>query len=126
MLVVAPAHETQEVLRWAFESRGISVETASAAAQALRRARQWRPDLIVFDDEACSVDLSVPPDQLALAAGSADTPLVILGTLRQPATEGRDATFLRKPYQYAALIHKIEELLEIASAVPGRPTRLAG
>ncbi len=113
VLVVDPSEETREVLRTAFAHRGTEILEASQAEQGLDLARRHQPTVIVLD-----ADLKASwPASLARGYDQQSeqhhTPLVLLGTARRqrglPAGE-----FVAKPYHYAPLIRKIEQLLEQA------------
>ena len=113
VLVVDPSEETREVLRTALGRRGARMFEASGARDGLDLAREHQPTVIVLDAdlEACW------PESLAQGYDEQSrrhhTPLVLLGTARRqrgmPAGE-----FVAKPYHYAPLILKIEQLLEQA------------
>jgi CheY-like chemotaxis protein len=108
VLVVDESEETRQVLKTVLEPRGLRVLEATAADQGLEMAHRFHPDVIVLDSE---LDRSAgtlpgrfnPPD-------SDPTPLVVLGTVRQAGLP--TGQFLAKPYHYAPLIRKIEELLD--------------
>ncbi|HEV3341459.1 MAG TPA: response regulator [Pirellulales bacterium] len=108
VLVVDPLDETHEVLRAALGEQGVDVLASHDSARGLALAKQHRPHLIVLDLEADSSSSALAG---RLASEASETPLVVLGTAKR-ATFGSDACqFLRKPYHYAPLIRKIEELL---------------
>jgi len=108
VLVVDPLDETHEVLRAALGERGVDVLASHDSAGGLALARRHRPHLIVLDLEADSSS-SALAGRFASEAG--ETPLVILGTARRAAFGSEACQFLTKPYHYAPLIRKIEELL---------------
>jgi DNA-binding response OmpR family regulator len=108
VLVVDPLDETHEVLRTALSDRGVDVLGTHDSARGLALARQHRPHLIVLDVEA---DSSSPELAGRFASEAADTRLVILGTAKRAAHHPDGCQFLSKPYHYAPLIRKIEELL---------------
>jgi DNA-binding response OmpR family regulator len=110
VLIVDPSQETQEVLQTALERRGLRTWVASRPRQGLSLAREHHPDVIVLDLELDGAD---PEEFSGVSADAADTSgqLVMLGTLRRPARSESTGQYLAKPYHYAALIRKIEELL---------------
>jgi CheY-like chemotaxis protein len=123
VLVVDPLEETQEVLRAALERRGIRILAASRRQQGLELAREHHPDLIVLDLECDSAGSAAAGVAIESLAG--DTPLVMLGSARgqRPLPAGQ---IVAKPYHYAPLIRKIEELLDAArrpATTEGRATR---
>jgi CheY-like chemotaxis protein len=111
VLIVDPSHETQEVLQTALERRGLRTWVASRPRQGLSLAREHHPDVIVLDVELDGAD---PAEFSGVAAEDDDASgrLVMLGTLRRAAAGDSPGQFLAKPYHYAALVRKIEELLD--------------
>lgn len=113
VLIVDRSEETREVLATVLGRRGLRTLSAAGAPQGLRLAREHHPDLIVLDLEL--VD-GAGEDQ-GLSAGFADqsrsdrAPLVLLGTARRSGPPLSEGEFVSKPYHYAPLIRKIEELL---------------
>ena len=57
----------------------------SGRSRPSRLADQFRPDLIVLDADSDRTATGEPTDDLREAASRTDTPIVILGTLRQLA-----------------------------------------
>jgi DNA-binding response OmpR family regulator len=110
VLIVDRSEETREVLQTALERRGCRIFTAGRPGRGLQLARQHHPHLIVLDLECESVgeeDFSAPFQQQSACDQSQ---LVLLGSLRRPmGLEGGE--IVPKPYHYAALIRRIEELL---------------
>jgi DNA-binding NtrC family response regulator len=123
VLIVDSSEETREVLQTALERRGLRTFSASRADQGLELARRHHPDLIVLDlelDQSGREDFSGP---FAEQSRSGLARLVLLGNLRRPESlpEGE---FIAKPYHYAPLIRRIEELLETSGrAVAVRDSR---
>jgi len=110
VLIVDPSDETRVVLQTALERRGMQTMAASHAKQGLALARQHHPDLIVLDLE---IDPSGPDEVAAPFAEQSridHAALVLLGSVRrrQPLSPGE---YVTKPYHYAPLIRKIEEIL---------------
>jgi CheY-like chemotaxis protein len=113
VLVVDPLEETREVLRTALSRRGVRLLAASQADEGLALARRHHPDLIVLDLE-CEGAHAGASDEIAAQSLADETPLVLLGNARRAAAELPACQFVSKPYHYAPLIRKIEELLEKA------------
>jgi CheY-like chemotaxis protein len=110
VLIIDASDENRVVLQTALERRGVRTMAASQAKQGLAMAQQHHPDLIVLDLE---IDSSGPDEVAAPFAeqSRADrTTLVLLGSIRRtsPTLEGE---CVAKPYHYAPLIRKIEEIL---------------
>lgn len=112
VLVVDPLQETREVLRTVLERRGMRIFAASDPEQGLALARRHRPDLIVLDLECESARSEAISGGFAAESLAHDTPLVLLGSARRRAGKLRTGEFVSKPYHYAPLIRKIEELLQ--------------
>ena len=115
VLIVDRSADSRAVLRTALEKRGTSILEASCTEQGLELARRHSPSVIVLD-------LEVEPEQGAeiygrFASGSTgpDPALVVLGTAQLCETPMEGASpnrqFVAKPYHYAPLIRKIEQLL---------------
>jgi hypothetical protein len=110
VLIVDQSEETREVLRFALERQGVEILEAGEAAAGLDLLRQGRPKVVVLD-------LDVAPDaettyhEFNQAAVSHSGQMVILGKLGLSADAPHDRPFFAKPYHFAPLIHKIEELL---------------
>ena len=111
VLIVDTCLEAREVLRTALERRGMQTLEASGAQVGLDLARQHHPDLIVLDVETTTTQGGRTAEQFQQALGSDHAPLVILGTARRTG-KLQSGEFVAKPYHYAPLIHKIEQLLE--------------
>jgi DNA-binding response OmpR family regulator len=110
VLVVDPLEETQEVLRAALGERGVEVVAARDSAHGLALARRSLPSLIVVDLESDGSSAVVTGKLLAESAARS-TPLLVIGTARGKTDSLTTGRPLSKPYQYTALIRKIEELL---------------
>lgn len=113
VLVVDPLEETREVLRTALARRGVRILAASEADQGLALARLHHPDLIVLDLE-CEGANAGASGKIAAQSLADETQLLVLGNARRVAPELPAGQFVSKPYHYAPLIRKIEELLEKA------------
>ena len=87
-------------------------------AERPEQASNWpdlhRPDLIVLDAESDHSATRHPTDDFASAAGRSDTPIVILGKLRQLRGQIPAGQIVAKPYHYGPLIRKIDGLLAAA------------
>lgn len=113
VLVVDRSADTREVLRTALAGRGAQVLEATRAEVALQLARKHRPDVIVLDLEiARAADASL---RAALSDPQTTTaPVVLLGTARRAEHDFPSGQFVAKPYHYAELVRKIEQLLDEA------------
>lgn len=110
VLVVDPLEETHAVLRAALGDQGIEVVAARNSAQGLSLARRRDVNLIVYDLESDGVS-GVLAGKFLLASAARRTPLLVLGSTRRATLGLTGCESLPKPYHYAALIRRIEELL---------------
>jgi CheY-like chemotaxis protein len=113
-MIVDASRESREVLRTLLERRGARTIEADGPEEALRLADACRPDLIVFDAESDLSTTSKPTNELRVAAGRTDTPIVILGKVRQLQPPLPPGQVVAKPYHYGSLIRKIDGLLDAA------------
>ena len=111
VLIVDQSDECREVLRTVLEHRGLRILEADAAETGLELARRHRPDLIVLDMELDASSPTSVTGEFASPCGAKPTPLVVLGSVRR-ADRPSAGEFVAKPYQYAPLIRRIEQLLE--------------
>jgi CheY-like chemotaxis protein len=110
VLLVDRSAENREVLRIALERRGIQILEADEPAAGLNLLRDRRPGVVVLDLEVADDEESTF-GQFDAAAESTAGRLVILGSLGASQENDRAPSFFAKPYHFAPLIHKIEELL---------------
>jgi len=108
IVVVERFGNVGEVLRAAFRRRGLHVYEASRTDTGLKLARKVHPDVIVLDVDEQSLEAESLDD--ALCRSSKSTPIILLGTLRRP--EICQGECLSKPYHYAVLVSRIEQILE--------------
>jgi two-component system, OmpR family, response regulator len=114
VLIVDESAELRDVLRTLLERHGATTLEARRPEQALTLAGQFHPHLIVLDAESDHSAAGSATDDLRDAASRSDTPIVILGTLRQARGHLSSGQFIAKPYHYGQLIRKIEVLLAAA------------
>ena len=112
VLIVDASDETRIVLQTALERRGVRTMAASRAEQGLRLPRRHHPDLIVLDLE---IDASVADAVAAPFAEQSRTdrgPALVAcwGSVRRRAPHP-PGEYVAKPYHYAPLIRRIEEIL---------------
>jgi len=120
VLIVDQSEETREVLRTALERRGRRILTTHRARRGLELAGHHHPDLIVLDldlDDSGPETLSA---RFAKQAGTHPSYLVMLGSLKRNGSQVSDGEFVSKPYHYASLIRRIEELLDTAPQTAAR------
>lgn len=103
VLVVDEVSDTEEVLRAVLEPRGLRVDRVRR--QTPLAARQNPPSVMVIDAE-----VAIDADE---TANWPHVPQVIIGTARMtPRDDSVERHYLRKPFEYAELVHTIERLIE--------------
>jgi len=110
VLIVDRSEETREVLETALGMRGIRTFSASRVHHGAEMARSQQPDLIVLDLE---LDRSSPDMLCSKFRRSSDSegpPMVLLGSSHKRPSNPR-GEIIPKPYHYAPLIRRIEEIL---------------
>ncbi len=112
VLIVDPSPETREVLQLALERRGVRTLAAGRTPRALQLARQHQPDLIVLDVDVEPAAAATLSERLAEDARGPQPRMILLGSAAGPEDAGRDV--VPKPYDYRALIRRIEELVQVA------------
>jgi DNA-binding response OmpR family regulator len=110
VLIVDQSAETREVLRTVLEQRGLKIYEAAAADEGLEIVESRSPDLVVLDVEVESASPAEISGQFARSARR-QTPLVLLGTARRTKCP-LPGEFIAKPYHYAPLVRRIEQLLD--------------
>ena len=111
ILVVDRCEETREVLRTALTRGDTEVLLADRAEQGLEMARRCHPDVIVLDAEIESAGWDEISAGFNHESRHFDTQLVLLGSARRVRQTFPNTEVVAKPYHYAPLIRKIEELL---------------
>jgi len=114
ILIVDCVDETRTVLKMALERKGLEILEAKAPREGLELLRSRNPDLIVLDMELQSSTDGESSDGLARETHARRKPLLMLGSLRAAAISPPPGQIVSKPYHYAPLIRKIEELLGAA------------
>jgi len=94
------------------ERRGVRTVSASRAHRGLQLAQRHRPDLIVLDLEVEDAQPEAISRSFAGQGGDGQTPLVMLGSVRQGGAGMPAGQIVPKPYHYGPLIRKIESVLE--------------
>ncbi len=114
VLIVDGSADSRDVLRTALERRGLEIFEAARADEGLILARQHKPSLIVLDLDIDARSAENLPLEFEQTARGEQTPLVLLGNIRRPSDDV--CKFVAKPYHYAPLIRKIEQLVAQAGA----------
>ncbi len=118
VLIVDRLEDTREVIQIALDRRGVTSTAASTLRAGLASAKCKPPRVIVLDADAFDsgsdrLDEQYRQDFL-LAAESREGSLLILGELPVGTLGVAPSETLSKPYHFAALVNKIEELLAFA------------
>ncbi len=117
VLIVDAADETRVVLQTALERIGLKTLATSQASEGLSMAREHRPELIVLDLEIDDGSPDEIASRFARQSQSGETSLVLLGSVRRPQAVPQ-GEYVAKPYHYAPLIRRIEEILSSGPAMP--------
>jgi DNA-binding response OmpR family regulator len=120
VLIVDRSEETREVLKTALERRGMRIYAASRARRGLELARRHHPDVIVLDLDAGD---SAPEElwaPFAEPSGGHAARLIVLGGMCHRRRSPAGGEFVSKPYHYAPLVRRIEELLRWTGQVYAR------
>ncbi|REJ65318.1 MAG: response regulator [Planctomycetota bacterium] len=125
VLIVDPSSDSREVLRTALAHCGWKILEATHAQQGLDMLDQYHPRIVVLDVEP-EREVAVEPqllEQISRRVDAAEGQLVVLGQVGRAAANIADTTMpdahgrqsFAKPYQYGAVIRKIEELVRQAA-----------
>jgi len=114
VLIVDASEDSREVLSTVLNRRGVTTLGASKFRQAAQLAQSHKPDLIVLDleaDDELPGGATSPAEPAALDEGADQPSLVILGGAIRDRSRFPTGEFVPKPYHYASLIRRIEQLL---------------
>ena len=112
VLIVDRSDDSRAVLRTALERRGVEILEATQAKQGVELARRHQPGVIVVDVESTGADDAELRGELRNGSPSFPTPLVLLGSTSRRSAPAIGESCVSKPFHYAPLIRRIEELLE--------------
>ena len=118
VLIVDSCKETREVLKTVLEQHGVATTSYDRFSADLTLAGRNQPDLIVLDIESLDADSRHLLTPLAESSETEHPRLLILGTFRRQGEAFPNGEFVSKPYQYGALIRKIEELIGESGPCP--------
>lgn len=113
VLIVDESEENREVLRTVLARRGLEIYEAAEGRAGLSLARAHHPDVIVLDLDADALDESPVRAGFAAESGDRQSSLVVLGRARRYPELNAPAGEVAKPYHYAALVNKIEQLVQV-------------
>ena len=118
VLIVDESEDSREALRAILSRRGVQILEAREGTAGLAIAREERPHVIVLDVDETAGDSAVC-DEIAEQAKLDRSSLVLIGTTARPKGAAL-REIVSKPYHYAPLIRKIEELLAESGASSSR------
>lgn len=110
VLIVDPSEETRTVLRYALERRGVEILEADEAETGLALLRRRCPEVVVLDLESSPDEAGTLTDFNAAIETHAGS-LVVLGKVCATEMPAASQPSFAKPYHFAPLILRIEELL---------------
>lgn len=113
VLIVDNSLDSLEVLETALRSRGVETLATREPAEGLSLARNYHPDVILLDLE--SIDGRLDDDirkNYDETACRENAPLILVGRASGDPSARGTSHVISKPYHYAPLIRKIQELLE--------------
>jgi len=114
VLIVDESEENREVLRTILQRHGVETIEACDAEGGLRLAKDWHPSVMVLDVDTIDLSDTRACGDFDDEARLENTSVVLLGGIRAEKTTLSNSEVLPKPYHYAPLIRKIEELLQAA------------
>ncbi len=111
VMTVDSSAESREILQALLEYQGINTVEAADIQQAVQLLDSEKADVVIVDFD--TIELKEKDNLVPLWHKSAlsDTPIVILGTNRPSIPAELVCDFVRKPYHYQQLLHKILEHL---------------
>lgn len=119
VLLVDASDDNREVIGTALRRRGIDTIDTGAPQQGLEWARQLAPDVIVLETEWEKESGEEICRQYATASKSNSSRMLLLGTRFSVPEESDEYTaHVAKPYHYAPLIRKIEEMIAQVNCEP--------
>ncbi|MEO0086187.1 MAG: response regulator [candidate division WOR-3 bacterium] len=122
ILLVEDEPNMRELVAARLEQNGYEVATAADGYQALARARDFSPDLVILDLMIPKLD-GYTVCYLLRSGPSSSVPIIMLTARSAPedVQRGMDtgaSAYLLKPVDPAVLLAKIEELLKAKTAPP--------
>ena len=117
VLVVDDEADLVRILQFGLQSIGYQVETASDGQEALKKARETKPDIILLDLMLPKLDGYKVCRLLKFDDRYKNIPIIILSARTQEgdqllAMEMGANRFMTKPYDFAEVLSHIETLLK--------------
>lgn len=113
VLVVDDDPQVRQVIKWAFEDEGYAVRAAADGREALERAAEHVPDLVVLDIEMPVLDGYEAARELRKRHG-AGLPIVAItadGHAPLKARRLQANAFVRKPFRVDALLAAVRTVI---------------
>lgn len=114
VLIVDKSAENREVLRTILQRDGVKTIEAESGGSGLHLAQRWHPKVMVLDADTIDLDDPNVCDGFDDEARQENASVVLLGRIHETQKLVLASEVLPKPYHYAPLIRKIEELLQQA------------
>ena len=116
VLIADDKATSRELVRTVLESAGYNVIEAANGTEAVRNARNERPDLIILDVHMPELDGFGVIQELRRDAGFAETPIIALTASamqgdRERAIAAGFTSYITKPIGLGALRNEVERLL---------------
>jgi len=118
VLLVDASDDNREVIGTALRRRGINAVGVGQPDVGLQWAREYTPDVIVLEtewDDRSGVEIC---REYVTASRTSTSQVLLLGHLPAAASGVDDTERVAKPYHYAPLIRRIEEMIEQARGEP--------
>jgi two-component system, cell cycle response regulator DivK len=117
VLVADDKETSRELVRTVLEKSGYAVVEASDGIEALRKARQCRPDLIILDLHMPVLDGFAVVREIRLDQELALTPVMALTASamqgdREKAISAGFTSYIAKPIQLSILRGEVERMLQ--------------
>jgi len=121
VLVADDEPEVIDLVRMMLEWEGYRVIEAVDGAEAVERARQDEPDLILLDVRMPKMTGLGVLDRLASAPETSQIPVIMLSVVTtypevRQALERGAVAYLPKPFEMREMVHMVERVLSIDSA----------
>ena len=109
VLIYGASQDSCDVLSELLAREGIGAAVASRAEQAGRMLQDKAPELVLIDADSAPAETEADLESLERRAARNGAPIVVLGTKRGASRFAGAGEFVRKPYHYGPLIHRICE-----------------
>lgn len=118
VLVVEDDSDLRQTIQWLLEDEGFEVETAGDGKEALERARQRKPSLVLLDMNLPVLDGYGVASGLHSTYGSAINIVTMTagGRADEKAQRIGAIGYLSKPFELDTLIHLVRTALDMTGA----------